>query len=485
MMSVIKLLSVAITMVLTFAGCGGGGSSSSTPKTGEMKVAAFSIGKSTVFRVTLKSVSGIKDAEKYDLIGEDSSSQPVTLNTQVEDYVFNTTTIPLEVYDGTGKTVATATLNALDYKTEFDGNFSFDDNKPILAPSAHHSNPDLTINAPSVDILEQGAAARATVQGLDILASGIIENWTADMQTRSIQVPLNCGATQPGNLTPDPSEGYFIINDVMIEFNYAFDNPTAFNNVLSVKFIQSDRKFENMKLYFKLPGVGKPVIDAYTGQILTQTQVDALLNSVTTKVDKNNPFGGTAIAYVDLKVTPFGPSSLVETIVTKVEGDCVIGAQSFTVQDSSEAPEPYKAINDQVDKNTQNDSLILHILGNKVEIRDNTLDVCGEWSATNSGGAEGTLDRWDISNIPAGATFDFEFNAYSVPDKFRVDYSGVTYLNTGWRGGYAPNNEPLEGPGAFTVNAMFTKGTANTFQVLVTGHQPGTAWNYRVKCNNP
>lgn len=484
MHSFVKGITLVFAMMLMFAGCGGGDDGSSpASKEAEMKVGAFVFGNSTVFRVTMKSTSGIEDASTYNLIGEDASVAEA-IGEQVENYVLNQTTIPVKVYNSGGNVVASGTLDANDYKTEFDGTFSFDDNKPIIETSPQLS-PDLSFKAPA-KIDSSDAVTRANQDALDILASGIIKDWTADSTTRSIQVPLNCGAMQPGDLTPNPADGFFIINDVMIEFNYAFDNPVAFNTVFSVKFIESDRNFDNMKLYFKLPGTGKPVINARTGQQLSQADVDALLQTVTTKVDQNNPWGGTAIAYVDLRVSKFGPSYLVETIVTRVEGDCVAGAQSFTVQDGSEVPEPYKAFNERVDKNTLSSDLILHILGNQVEVRDNELDVCGEWSAANSGGAEGTLDRWDISKIPTGASFDFRFNAYSVPDKFKVEYPvGTVKLQTGWRGSNAPAGEVLEGPGYFEKMGLFVKSSSNQFNVTVSGEQAGTLWNYSIRCINP
>ena len=115
-------------------------------------------------------------------------------------------------------------------------------------------------------------------------------------------------------------------------------------------------------------------------------------------------------------------------------------------------------------------------------INDYELTVCDEWSVSKVGGAEGTQDRWDISSIPKGASFDFEFEAYSVPDKFRVEYNGTAELQTGWRGSYTPDNDPLEGPGRFNQYGLFVKDDSNTMSVIVTGAQLGTGWKYRVRC---
>ena len=41
---------------------------------------------------------------------------------------------------------------------------------------------------------------------------------------------------------------------MIIEYYYGMANPVEFNNVLSVKFRESDRNFDNMTLAFRLPG---------------------------------------------------------------------------------------------------------------------------------------------------------------------------------------------------------------------------------------
>jgi len=135
-----------------------------------------------------------------------------------------------------------------------------------------------------------------------------------------------------------------------------------------------------------------------------------------------------------------------------------------------------------VNDGTQN-SIVDTVIINANLIVDHELNICNVWSASNSGGVAGTFDRWDISQIPAGASFDFEFQAYSVPDKFQVDYNGTNRLKTGWRGSRTPNTgEAIEGPGRFNKYGLFIKEESNIMTVLVTGEQPGTAWNYKVRC---
>jgi len=94
----------------------------------------------------------------------------------------------------------------------------------------------------------------------------------------------------------------------MTEENPNFPDPTDRAS------LESDRNFDNMKLYFRLPG-RTSVIDARTGRVLTAAEVADIFKTVTTAVNKNNPFAGVAVAYADVKVTQFGPSKLVETSV--------------------------------------------------------------------------------------------------------------------------------------------------------------------------
>jgi len=116
------------------------------------------------------------------------------------------------------------------------------------------------------------------------------------------------------------------------------------------------------------------------------------------------------------------------------------------------------------------------------------LAVCDQWSASQSGGFGVTIDTWNIEDIPVGATFDMEFQAFSVPDKFVVEYPvGNVVHDTGWRGSPGFDGNPLYpggviSPGSGTVFDMFTKGAQNTFRVVVTGPAPGTLWNYRIRC---
>ncbi len=122
------------------------------------------------------------------------------------------------------------------------------------------------------------------------------------------------------------------------------------------------------------------------------------------------------------------------------------------------------------------------------EERDFYLEICDVWKVANSGGHQGTRDRWDISDIPPGAEFDIRVNAYSIPDRYEVDYPGSrTVLDTGWRGDRSYEGDPtysggIEGPGREEYRDVFRRGFRDDFEVRVFGEDPQTRWKYSVRC---
>ncbi len=291
---------VSIFMLLFFlVGCSGGGGGGDDPlddsstKEAEVKIGAFQIGVTTVFRVTVKSVSGISDANSFNLIGEDTEIGAKGFNEQVENYVVNQTTIPLKIYDSGGSEVASVTLNGNDYiDGEFEGTVSLGlstNSINAFVIDSSYTASDYTVYTQPNDLMGKSLTGRAQIDNLDILASGIIDDLTISNTTKQIQVPLNCGSSTPGSVRPNPGDGFFIINDVMIEFNYAFDNPEAFNDTFTVKFIESNRNFDNMKLLFRLPGRTQ-IVNARTGQVLTAGEAATVFDDINTAVSASNPF---------------------------------------------------------------------------------------------------------------------------------------------------------------------------------------------------
>ena len=126
------------------------------------------------------------------------------------------------------------------------------------------------------------------------------------------------------------------------------------------------------------------------------------------------------------------------------------------------------------------------------QLREYELNVCDTWMASQGGGYGTTVDVWDISELPDGTIFDIQFDAYSVPDKFVVQYAGGTALDTGWRGStsdYDSNPElypgGLSGPGAGSADGIFTKSAENSFRVVVYGPHTSTGWAYSIRANCP
>ena len=122
-------------------------------------------------------------------------------------------------------------------------------------------------------------------------------------------------------------------------------------------------------------------------------------------------------------------------------------------------------------------------------IHHRVLSTCNnDWVVTESGGEPGTFDEFNISAIPQSAVFDFKFEAYSIPDKFKVAYPvDNVLLDSGWRGSILPNNgESLSGPGDLNAYNLFAKDNNNTIMtVQVSGEQNGTQWTYSIKCHLP
>lgn len=124
------------------------------------------------------------------------------------------------------------------------------------------------------------------------------------------------------------------------------------------------------------------------------------------------------------------------------------------------------------------------------EADDRTFDmnICNVWQVAQSGGVGVTVDSWNISQIPRGATFDIRFNTYSIPDKLVVEYPvGSVQHDTGWRGASSYNNDPkypggISGSGVGQESDLFTKRSQNAFRVVVTGVENNTAWDYQVRC---
>lgn len=117
---------------------------------------------------------------------------------------------------------------------------------------------------------------------------------------------------------------------------------------------------------------------------------------------------------------------------------------------------------------------------------------CGASGSYTGGEAYPTIQNITLGS--ATGTVYLDFNAYTVPDKFIVEFDGVEVINTGYRGSTSEQNtlnnaltalgEPTEtiaGPGAGIVS--FNKTTATTTAtVKVYAPIPGTGWTFTLSC---
>jgi hypothetical protein len=101
---------------------------------------------------------------------------------------------------------------------------------------------------------------------------------------------------------------------------------------------------------------------------------------------------------------------------------------------------------------------------------------CGT-TRTVTGGGLRTETRHDLGRT--SGTFRFEFDALTLPDRFQIFYEGREIEDTG----FVPRpDDPDSGRGSRTV--PFGPGPSTSVTVVVTGSEPGTAWDYTVECPN-
>lgn len=107
--------------------------------------------------------------------------------------------------------------------------------------------------------------------------------------------------------------------------------------------------------------------------------------------------------------------------------------------------------------------------------------TCG--SLTTSGGVGNSEFIVDLGTATGLVTLNFD--AYSIPDIFKVEYDGVEVINTGYRGDsgtYDGTVVVVAGPG--NGSATFTKSTASPTTAIVRVIAPftGTAWDLDLSC---
>ncbi len=455
----VVVLCCCLLLPALIVACGGGSSSSDKDgngKTAEADIGVIPMAATTVFRVTVHSVDGLPEASKFNLIGGQESTDLKNFGQQLENYVVDPEdSITLAIYDDAESKLGAASIDFDSYPDSDRYSVNIDSDKRMSNPGsastqdssqAGDNNGSVTLvqNNTTADYMPQSAVfgqlpqAKAVQIGQsgqsDQLARGVIEDVQSAGTIQDVEIPLICGGGATGPFDPGPEDGFFIINDVAIEFNYAFDNPAEFNNILRTKLIESGRSFDNMDLYFRLPGPNRSVINARTGHVVLDADLPGIYDAVVRTVNSNNPFD-TAIAIVDQEKQRFGPDMLTETTVKEVQGACVQGAQSFYVKDEPKEPDPdgIEAIGQTFDLNTQHDSLILLILGD---------------APTPSNGVNVTIDPPGVTQGDTGVPYEFTFTATNIP-------SGIDEITFNWTFGVG-----APGTGGETVSV--SNGTAET-----------------------
>lgn len=262
-----------------------------------------------------------------------------------------------------------------------------------------------------------------------------------------------------------------------------------------------------VELSYPTPGLYDITASVYDGQ--KQLAIDSLQVQIAGTILSINPPGLTdaqsLVPYTFNFIADGIPSSMSNVKFTWSFGVGQSGAGNSDdipvsdVRASSSASQIYTAngayglvvdVRDSSTNTTLAQSLVTVFVGLTKE-RDNTLGSCNDWSASQAGGEGVTIDNWDISAIPEGTVFDVRYEAHNAPDKFIVDYPvGNRVLDSGWRGSSSNDGSQLypggiSGDGTGEVYNIFPRLTQYTFRVTVIGPDPGTAWEYDVRCRTP
>lgn len=105
-------------------------------------------------------------------------------------------------------------------------------------------------------------------------------------------------------------------------------------------------------------------------------------------------------------------------------------------------------------------------------------------SAGASSGSVGTHEYIVDLGTATGITV-LNFEAYSVPDIFKVEYNGVEVINTGYRGDdgiYDGVSVTVAGPGSGLASFNKTTASPTWAKVIVEAPFTGTAWSFNLDC---
>jgi Ca2+-binding RTX toxin-like protein len=175
--------------------------------------------------------------------------------------------------------------------------------------------------------------------------------------------------------------------------------------------------------------------------------------NITNPLTVNYTVGGTATFNVDYSQT--GASSYTSTA----------GTVSFAANSSTATV----TIDPTADTLTESDeTVILTLLPGSYKIGTTTTTTGSTISESASGGFGITEKLYYISS--AGGSFSLNYEMYSIPDKAEIFVNNVLKTQT---------NGFVSGSGSLNLNSV-TLQTSDQVKVVITGNDPGTAWDYNV-----
>lgn len=119
--------------------------------------------------------------------------------------------------------------------------------------------------------------------------------------------------------------------------------------------------------------------------------------------------------------------------------------------------------------------------------------ACGAGASYSGGVSYPTIQNVTLGSDTGVVTLDFQ--AYSVPDRFVVEYQGSVVIDTGYRGDSFYQNDlnnalialgeptaPIVGTGQGSVSFNKTSATPTVATVKVYAPMTGTGWNFTLQC---
>ena len=518
-----KKLSLIITVLLlvslTLVGCdsdvldtGGNGNDLTDEAYASVAIDKVVFGPSTIYTVNVKSVSNLSGAARFAILNMNALNtaeigEELTRNTEEDS-------IALYILDSNNSLLASTVIsdNSIDFNgNNFEGDLILEPKTAdqsieveIRELSEERDNEEIRVDS-DLGIMQVNTLELKTLNGEEIMAHARLEpgeyrRW----------VPLIIGGFDS---FPD---GIFIINDAGIEYNFAWDNRTRFNEIVGEKLLEVDYKIADVDLYYKMPG--RDLIDAKTGDEVNQTESQQIYSEVTTLYDADHPNGRTtvlAMADVEVDNIPMDASTLYRVTVHEVIG--LQGVEGFSIFELEDEYFKISAIGETQDNDTMEDYINLYLFGEfddngemdgeyaisftvrsvtegELPINGATVSVAGRSRTTNSEGFakltgfEQGVYEYSISatgyNSASGEiniiNSDISKDIYLAPEPDegnRVHFSGILfydeiqqswteipYLANGHYDAYGLNTDDFVGSGDYHNNNLaFPNAVATTF----------------------